>query len=134
MTRSPVDFMSILKFDFKVVLCRIRLFPTMISKIKWLWSELPLSSTGLFFAKIGDLKWFFGKKTPFLPKIPKNIQGLSYFWQKQHILDENPKRYFYLNHNYHLVCRKKIDLVQNWNQSIFCNQRKMSLRNHILSR
>ena len=26
----------------RVVLCRIRLFPPLISKIKWLWSELPL--------------------------------------------------------------------------------------------
>ena len=29
-------------FKFKVVLCRIRPFPTLISKIKWLWSGLPL--------------------------------------------------------------------------------------------
>ena len=29
---------------FKVVPCRIRLFPTLISKIKWLGSELPLSN------------------------------------------------------------------------------------------
>ena len=32
-------------FKFRVVLCRIRLFPTLISKIKWLWSELPLIKT-----------------------------------------------------------------------------------------
>ena len=31
------------RFNFRVVLYRIRLFPTLISKIKWLWSELPLS-------------------------------------------------------------------------------------------
>ena len=30
-------------FNFRVVVCRIRPFPTLISKIKWLWSELPLS-------------------------------------------------------------------------------------------
>ena len=30
-------------FNFRVVLCRIRLFPTLISIIKWCGSELPLS-------------------------------------------------------------------------------------------
>ena len=30
-------------FNFRVVVCRIRLFPTLISKIKWLRSGLPLS-------------------------------------------------------------------------------------------
>ena len=30
------------RFKFRVVICRIRLFPTLISKIKWLLSELPL--------------------------------------------------------------------------------------------
>ena len=30
------------KFEFRVVLCRIRLFPKLISKIKWLWYGLPL--------------------------------------------------------------------------------------------
>ena len=30
-------------FKFRVVLCRIRLFPTLISKMKWLWSGLPLN-------------------------------------------------------------------------------------------
>ena len=29
-------------FNFRVVLCRIRLFPTLISKIEWLGSGLPL--------------------------------------------------------------------------------------------
>ena len=42
------EFLNRLKialgFKFKVVLCRIRLFPTTISKIKWLGSELPLST------------------------------------------------------------------------------------------
>ena len=32
-----------LSFNFRVVACRIRLFPTLISKIKWLWYELPLT-------------------------------------------------------------------------------------------
>ena len=31
------------RFKFRVVLCRIRLFPTLISKIKWLRSGLPLN-------------------------------------------------------------------------------------------
>ena len=31
-----------LSFNFRFVVCRIRLFPTLISKIKWLESELPL--------------------------------------------------------------------------------------------
>ena len=30
-------------FNFRVVLCRIRLIPTLISKIRWFWSELPLN-------------------------------------------------------------------------------------------
>ena len=30
------------RFKFRVVICRIRLSPTLISKIKWLVSELPL--------------------------------------------------------------------------------------------
>ena len=30
-------------FNFRFVICRIRLFPTLISKIKWLWSTLPLT-------------------------------------------------------------------------------------------
>ena len=35
---STIDFESIQKFIFRVVLCQIRLFPTLISKIEWLWS------------------------------------------------------------------------------------------------
>ena len=33
--------LKMLSFNFRVVLCRIRLFPTLISKIKWLGSGLP---------------------------------------------------------------------------------------------
>ena len=36
------QFWADLEFNFGVVLCRIRFFPTLISKIKWLGSELPL--------------------------------------------------------------------------------------------
>ena len=34
--------MKITLFKFRIVLCRIRLFPTMVSKMKWLGSGLPL--------------------------------------------------------------------------------------------
>ena len=37
------QFWKFTSFKFGVVLCRIRPFPTLISKIKWLGSELPLS-------------------------------------------------------------------------------------------
>ena len=37
-------FWKITWFKFEVVLCRNRLFPTLISKIKWLVSELPLKN------------------------------------------------------------------------------------------
>ena len=40
-------------FKFRVVLCRFRLFPTLISKRKWLGSELPLKF----------LFWNFGKNS-----------------------------------------------------------------------
>jgi len=39
-------------FNFRVVVCRIRLFPTLISKIKWLGSELPLNWLKI---AVGDL-------------------------------------------------------------------------------
>ena len=44
MTPSSMDCGSIKKFKFRVVLCRIRLFPTLISK-KWFGSELPFNAT-----------------------------------------------------------------------------------------
>ena len=42
MKPSSIDCESNLKFNFRILLCRIRLFPTLISKIKWLGSGLPL--------------------------------------------------------------------------------------------
>ena len=30
-------------FNFRVIVCRIRPFPALVSKIKWFWSELPLT-------------------------------------------------------------------------------------------
>ena len=41
-----------MSFKFIVVLCRIRPFPTLISKIKWLGSELPLSG---FYVSLSQL-------------------------------------------------------------------------------
>ena len=37
------------EFDFRVVECRIRLFPTLISKINWLESEVPLNELPIKF-------------------------------------------------------------------------------------
>ena len=39
---SDSNWQKIKSFKFRVVQCRIRLFPALISKIKWLSSELPL--------------------------------------------------------------------------------------------
>ena len=36
------NLLNMTSLKFRVVLCRIRPFPTLISKIKWLWCELPL--------------------------------------------------------------------------------------------
>ena len=44
MMPSSIDFESTWKFNFKVYLCRTRLFPILISKIKWLGYGLPLIS------------------------------------------------------------------------------------------
>jgi len=41
---------------FRVVLCRIRLFPTLISKIKSLWSELPSTVSSYKGGRIGPTK------------------------------------------------------------------------------
>ena len=41
-SRSTKKRLNMASFKFRVVLRRIRLFPTLISKIKWLGSELPL--------------------------------------------------------------------------------------------
>ena len=44
---SSIGFESIWKFNSRIVLCRIRLFPTLILEIKWLGSGLPLNVTWL---------------------------------------------------------------------------------------
>ena len=41
-SRSTPNRLKMMSFKFTVVLCRIRLFPTLVSKIKRLGSELPL--------------------------------------------------------------------------------------------
>ena len=51
---STQNRLKIKSLKFRVVLCRIRLFPTMISKIKWLECELPLTRTSI----ISDLFTF----------------------------------------------------------------------------
>ena len=45
--RSTQNRLKIRSFKFTVVLYRIRLFPTLISKIKWLWSGLTLDKWNL---------------------------------------------------------------------------------------
>ena len=45
--RSTQNRLKIKWFQFRVVLCRIRLFPTLISKIKWLGPWLSLSFIGI---------------------------------------------------------------------------------------
>ena len=42
-SRSTQNYLKMTPFKLRVVPCRNRLFPTLISKIKWLESELPLS-------------------------------------------------------------------------------------------
>ena len=44
LTSSSIDFESMKKFNFRVVLCRIRWFPTLIGKIKWLEHGLPFKN------------------------------------------------------------------------------------------
>ena len=44
-SRSTQNHLKMTPFKFRVVQCRIRLFPTLISKIKWLGSRLPLTVT-----------------------------------------------------------------------------------------
>jgi len=41
-SRSAQNRLKMASFYFRVVLCRIRIFPTLILMIKWLWSGLPL--------------------------------------------------------------------------------------------
>ena len=60
------EFQSILSrfrnssFNLRVVVCRIRLFPTLISKIKWLGSGLPLKNwVKSIFGPRKRLDWWF---------------------------------------------------------------------------
>jgi len=45
------------RFKFRVVICRIRLFPTLISKIKWLGSGLPLRFRNGFIGRQQFVGW-----------------------------------------------------------------------------
>ena len=66
MTTSSINFESFHRnslFNFRVVLRRIRLFPILISKVNWLWNELPL--------KLNFFKPFF----QFMTKNPERRLG-----------------------------------------------------------
>ena len=41
-------------YIFRVLLCRIRLYPTLISKIKWFWSGLPLNIFSFLNTKMSE--------------------------------------------------------------------------------
>ena len=45
------------RFKFRVVICRIRFLPTLISKIKWLGSELPLTAGYIVVHNKYSIKW-----------------------------------------------------------------------------
>ena len=49
---STQNRLKMTSFTFRVVRCRIRLFPTLISRIKWLGSGLPLTMKVLEFVEI----------------------------------------------------------------------------------
>ena len=76
-TNLNLNFQSILSqsrnssFNFRVVVCRIRPFPKFISKIKLLWSGLPLSPCEIlwFFDWSNFKQNIFGHFLPFLIKI-----------------------------------------------------------------
>ena len=55
---TPIEWRN---SKFRVFLCRIRLFPTLISKIKWIWSVLPLIKWSILDATwwpIENQPWF----------------------------------------------------------------------------
>ena len=89
-------------FKFRVVLYRIRLFPTLISKIKWLGSKLPL----------------------------KNYLGIGEFFGDFDAIDIK-YQFFLCNHFLflfcYLFCKRVTDLYRNWNFSkifkIFLSER-----------
>ena len=66
-TTLNLNFQSVLSrsrnlsFNFRIVACRIRLLPTIISKTKWLGSELPLRAVHK------SLKWDASFRWSFLP-------------------------------------------------------------------
>ena len=66
-----IDFESIEKFiiQFQCRVYRIRLFPTLISKIKWLWSELPL-------------RWVKGQKSIRTDKVLTLLNSMTLTWYR----------------------------------------------------
>ena len=58
-------------FNFRIVVERIRLFPTLVSKINWLGSKLPLNFDGNLL--IGRLRKPFQTKVPVILYTPENI-------------------------------------------------------------
>ena len=82
--RSPQNRLKIPSLKFRVVLCRIRLFPTLISEINWLGSELPLKfsagdSTLIFVSeptRISDMDSNTKSGEPNIPTSQENITQL----------------------------------------------------------
>ena len=57
-SRSTPNRLKMTLCEFRVVLCRIRPFPTFISIIKWLWSELHLNRNNLrVFSERDSYSW-----------------------------------------------------------------------------
>ena len=71
-------------FKFRVVLNRIRLFPTLISKIKWLRSELPLNEKSVksWIPRSGN-SWFnFKVGLCRIRVFPTLISKIKWFWSQ----------------------------------------------------
>ena len=86
--------MKITSFQFRVVLCRIRNFPILISKIKWIGSELPLTVMSYYLIFLFTFEIFkLNVELVMAPKSPgsnkrislrkiKRILGLRKGWRK----------------------------------------------------
>ena len=80
-----------LLFKFRVVLCRIRLFPTLILKIKWLGSELPLNIKWGASSRwtSSQTKLPSGRRAPLYIKVPNSPTRFAHklAWSKKVIPD-----------------------------------------------
>ena len=65
-------------FKFRVVLCRIRLFPILISKIKWLLLELPLHLRFFLRNFRSHCNWTFSKLEPLIALNGQNTKLNSF--------------------------------------------------------